>query len=78
MTASGNDMVTRVSEALLVAASPLEVYDDLAFRDTAMILARAAIKAMREPTGAMLFAVRNDADAGLVYRDMIDAAITNP
>ena len=47
------DMIERVARAML-ANSPRHIYADLAYLDTAKILARAAIVTMRYCTPAML------------------------
>ena len=47
------DMIERVAWKML-ANCPRHIYDDLAYRGTAKILARAAIAAMRDCTPEML------------------------
>lgn len=77
-------MIERVAKAILTAASPTGAYDEIAFKDTATILARAAIEAMREPTMAQYEAL---SATGLMWRELnstkvwqtyIDAALTKP
>lgn len=62
-----DELVYRVKTALLDAAAPLAVYDDLAHRDTAEILARAARQALSQSHGE----VRGNAAFGLEERNKV-------
>ena len=56
-----DELVYRVKTALLDAAAPLAVYDDLAHRDTAEILARAARQALSQSHGEVRAAALEEA-----------------
>lgn len=79
-----NEMIERVARAICKADGQDpdhegELTDEGTFQWQSYVTdARAAIEAMREPTKAMIAACYPDEDAGLIWRDMIDAALKEP